>query len=71
LLDLPPGAEVLGPIDLAPRDSVDSHVSRLILRAPRSAGRALVRNVKEVAGIRSARKSEGALRIRVDPVALE
>jgi primosomal protein N' (replication factor Y) (superfamily II helicase) len=71
LLDLPPGAEVLGPIDLAPRDSVDAHVSRLILRAPRSAGRALVTNVKEVAGIRSARKSEGALRIRVDPVALE
>jgi primosomal protein N' (replication factor Y) len=71
LLDPPPGAQVMGPIDLAPQDSVDAHLSRLILRAPRSAGRALVTDVKGVAGIRSARKSEGALRIRVDPVALE
>jgi primosomal protein N' (replication factor Y) len=71
LLDPPPGAQVMGPIDLAPQASVDAHVSRLILRAPRSAGRALVTDVKGVAGIRSARKSEGALRIRVDPVALE
>ncbi|HKH55618.1 MAG TPA: primosomal protein N' [Propionibacteriaceae bacterium] len=71
LLDPPPGAQVMGPIDLPSQDSVDAHLSRLILRAPRSAGRALVTDVKEVAGIRSARKSEGALRIRVDPVALE
>ena len=71
LVDPPPGAQVMGPIDLAPQDSVDAHLSRLILRAPRSAGRALVTDVKGVAGIRSARKSEGALRIRVDPVALE
>ena len=71
LLDPPPGAQVMGPIDLDQQDSVDAHVSRLILRAPRSAGRALATGVKEVAGIRSARKSEGALRIRVDPVALE
>jgi len=29
---------------------------------------ALVRAVKDVSAIRSARKSEGALRVRVDPI---
>ncbi len=38
--------------------------------APRTAGPALVRAVQEVMAIRSARKSDGALRVVVDPVSL-
>jgi primosomal protein N' (replication factor Y) (superfamily II helicase) len=72
LIDLPPHAQMMGPIDLAPEGSGGQpQISRLTLRAPRSAGRALAAAAKEVAAIRSARKSEGPLRIRVDPVALE
>ena len=48
----------------------DLPVSRLTLRSPRSAGAALVRAVQEGVAIRSARKSEGALRVLVDPVSL-
>ena len=47
-----------------------SSLPRLTLRAPATEGAALVRAAKDVAAIRSARKSEGALRIRVDPFAL-
>ncbi len=71
LADLPPGAEMLGPIDLAPQNGEEPQLSRLILRAPRSAGRALADAAKEVVAIRSARKAERPIRIRVDPVALE
>ncbi len=72
LVELPPQAQMMGPIDLAPEGSGgDPQISRLTLRAPQSAGRALAAAVKEVAAIRSARKSERPLRIRVDPVALE
>ena len=72
LVDLPPRAQMMGPIDLAPEGSGgEPQFSRLTLRAPRSAGRALVAAAKDVAAIRSARKSEWPLRIRVDPVAVE
>ncbi len=73
---LPPHAEVLGPVELGPRPHAAPGLDprdilhRLTLRAPRSEAAALVRATKEVAAIRSARKSEGALRIRVDPAAL-
>jgi primosomal protein N' (replication factor Y) len=45
-------------------------VQRLTLRAPRRAGPALVQAVQEVTAIRSARKSDGGLRIVVNPVHL-
>nr|WP_294693557.1 primosomal protein N' [uncultured Friedmanniella sp.] len=78
LAALPPHAEVLGPVALSPdrrpgdpiAAASEPGLSRLTLRAPRSEGAALVRAVKDVSSIRSARKSEGALRIRVDPVAI-
>jgi primosomal protein N' (replication factor Y) len=78
LAQLPPHAEVLGPVALPPErrpgDLTGAHteaaLSRLTLRAPRNEGAALVRAVKDVSSVRSARKSEGALRIRVDPVAI-
>jgi primosomal protein N' (replication factor Y) len=70
LATAPEGTEILGPTELASPPSSETVVSRLTLRAPAAVGAALVRAVKEVAGIRSARKSEGAVRIRVDPVAI-
>ena len=69
LARLPVDTDVLGPVELEPSPS-DEPVHRLTLRAPRTAGRALVRAVSEVAAIRSARKSDGALRVVVDPVGL-
>jgi primosomal protein N' (replication factor Y) (superfamily II helicase) len=63
----PPGpTELLGPVDLA-SGAEEGARQRLTLRAPPSAGPALVRAVKDATAVRSARKSDGALRIRVDP----
>ena len=76
LLRPPQPTEILGPVPLpatssqAPGSGSEEAIERLTLRAPLSSGAALVRAIKEVAGVRSARKSDGALRIRVDPVVL-
>jgi primosomal protein N' (replication factor Y) len=70
LAQLPPHAELLGPVELPAERGSDTQFSRLTLRAPRSEGPALVRAAKDVSAVRSARKSEGALRVRVDPVAI-
>ncbi|HET9648197.1 MAG TPA: primosome assembly protein PriA, partial [Microlunatus sp.] len=68
LLELPPDAERLGPVVLPPVGEDERH--RLLLRAPRAQRVALVAAVKGALGVRSARKSEGALRCQVDPVAI-
>jgi primosomal protein N' (replication factor Y) len=70
LARLPAGAEILGPVEVPGTPRQDPVVHRLVLRSPRGEGSALARAAKEVTAIRSARKSEGALRIRVDPVDL-
>ena len=59
--------ERLGPVDLPPAPGDDVGRQRLTLRAPLPVGDDLVRTVKDVTALRSARKSDGALRIRVDP----
>jgi len=69
LAQLPPHAELLGPVALPPERGAEGVLHRLTLRAPPREGAGLVRAVKDVGAIRSARKSEGALRVRVDPVA--
>jgi primosomal protein N' (replication factor Y) len=65
--------EMLGPVDLdamgPPGDPADAS-QRLMLRAPLDAGLPLVRAAKDAAAIRSARKSSGPLRIRVNPITL-
>jgi primosomal protein N' (replication factor Y) (superfamily II helicase) len=70
----PPGTERLGPVPLPVREQLPGSdgepLLRLTLRAPVREGNALVRAAKEVAGVRSARKSEGAVRVRVDPLVL-
>jgi primosomal protein N' (replication factor Y) len=63
-LVLPAGAEVLGPVD-AGEDQV-----RAVVRVPRAAGAALSRALVELQGVRAARK-QPAVRIQVDPVALD
>lgn len=70
LARLPPETDVLGPVPVETTSPTDEPVQRLTLRAPRTAGAALVRAVQEVLAIRSARKSDGALRVVVDPVSL-
>ena len=69
LLDLPESAEALGPVELTPSVTGEP-VHRLLLRAPSTRRTALVRAVKGALGVRSARKSEGAVRVQVDPVTI-
>ena len=75
LIQAPPRAELLGPVEpdvqRPPADDASGlAIQRLMLRAPLSEGSQLVRAVKEAAAIRSARKSSGSLRIRVNPADL-
>jgi primosomal protein N' (replication factor Y) (superfamily II helicase) len=64
LLDPPPSAEVLGPVDV-----VDPEGSRAVVRVPRSDGAALSRALTELQKLRSARKLD-AVRVQVDPLTL-
>jgi primosomal protein N' (replication factor Y) len=75
LIQPPLHTEVLGPVEADARqrpaeDGSGPVIQRLTVRAPLGEGADLVRAVKEVAAIRSARKSSGSLRIRVNPVDL-
>jgi primosomal protein N' (replication factor Y) (superfamily II helicase) len=62
--ELPPTAELLGPVDVPP-DSI-----RMLLRVPRSAGLALARALHQAQAVRSARKEPGAVRVQLDPAEL-
>jgi primosomal protein N' (replication factor Y) (superfamily II helicase) len=53
-----------------PTDGDQGPLQRLTLRAPLSEGPKLVQATKEAGAIRSARKSSGSLRIKVNPVDL-
>jgi primosomal protein N' (replication factor Y) len=74
LIQPPLHTEILGPVEpdiqRAPSDDTRGPVQRVTMRAPLSDGAKLVRATKEAAAIRSARKSSGSLRIRVNPVDL-
>jgi primosomal protein N' (replication factor Y) len=70
LAELPAGTEVLGPVEVTGPPGSDPSPPRLTLRGPVEEGAKLVHAAKDVASIRSARKSDGALRIVVDPAAL-
>jgi primosomal protein N' (replication factor Y) len=67
LAELPDGAELLGPVPLAPAADGTVEERALVRVASRSAGAALAGALHAAAGVRSARKSEGAVRIQVDP----
>lgn len=65
LSDLPPSSEVLGPLPIDDGDTV-----RMLVRTPLSHANALARALRAAAGVRSARRRAGAVRIRVDPLDL-
>jgi primosomal protein N' (replication factor Y) (superfamily II helicase) len=74
LLRGPQPMDVLGPVEVLrhgdPARAPDAPLWRLTVRSPLALGPALVRAVRDAASVRSARKSEGALRIRVDPAVI-
>ena len=63
LLDAPPGAEVLGPVDLGEGEC------RVVVRVPRAQGPALSHALGQLQRVRSSRKLD-AVRIQVDPLTL-
>lgn len=69
-LDLPPGAEVLGPVLQPVTQPPQAEQVRTVVRVPRASGAALSRAVLEQQGLRSARKL-GNVRAQVDPAAFE
>jgi primosomal protein N' (replication factor Y) (superfamily II helicase) len=75
LVQLPQHTELLGPVEPDLRrppadDSSAGLIQRLTLRALLTEGAELIRAAKAAAAIRTARKSEGSLRIKVNPVDL-
>ena len=68
-LELPPGAEVLGPVPVEARDARDEEQVRYVVRVPRAAGPALSAALQRLQAQRSARKLSH-LRVEVDPAEL-
>jgi primosomal protein N' (replication factor Y) len=66
LLDAPPGAEVLGPVEVGPPGDQES---RVVVRVPRAHGAGLSAALLELQRVRSSRKLD-AVRIQVDPPTL-
>jgi primosomal protein N' (replication factor Y) len=67
---LPEGAEVLGPVPVRGAPPVAAgaeEAERLLLRLPRTRGRELARALYAAAGVRSAHKDAGSVRVQVDP----
>lgn len=69
VVQLPASAEVLGPVDLPPASAVrdGEPLARLTIRADAEAGRRLAPALKAALAVRSARKDDGAVRVRIDP----
>jgi primosomal protein N' (replication factor Y) len=72
---LPAGADVLGPVPLAPSPAADGAGTsegqvRALVRVPRSSGPALAAALKAAQAIRSARKDAGIVRLQLDPAEL-
>ena len=69
LAELPAAAEVLGPVAVPTRGG-DAPEERMLVRVPRRQGADLASALHAAAGVRSARKSEGPVRIEVDPAVI-
>jgi primosomal protein N' (replication factor Y) len=70
IVELPAGAEVLGPVPALGRSEAERPVERMLVRVPRRAGRQLADALKQATAVRSARKSPDAVRVELDPVVL-
>jgi primosomal protein N' (replication factor Y) len=60
---MPEGTDPLGPVPVGEEE-------RMLLRVPRSAGRALADALHAAAGVRSARKAADQVRVQIDPLEL-
>ncbi len=60
-------AELLGPVPARPTATCPD-AERLIVRVPRSQGRELAASLRAAAGVRSAHKESGSVRVQVDPL---
>jgi primosomal protein N' (replication factor Y) len=72
-LDLPRGAEILGPVPATgPAPGIDSGppAERMLVRVPRAQGAELAATLRAAQAGRSARKAEGAVRVELDPAVL-
>jgi primosomal protein N' (replication factor Y) len=71
---LPPGADVLGPVPAASgapgTDDAEDGEVRVFFRVPRTYGADLARALQAAQAVRSARKAVGAVRVHMDPVDL-
>ncbi|WP_206615246.1 primosomal protein N' [Rhodococcus spongiicola] len=73
---VPDSAEILGPVPLPPGERLPfssdepepENVERMLIRVPRTAGRALAKGLAEAQAVRSARRSTGPVRVQVDPL---
>jgi primosomal protein N' (replication factor Y) len=68
-LELPPGAEVLGPVPVPGAGPPDEPTLRAVVRVPRASGAALSLTLARMQGVRSAKKLP-PVRVQVDPVSL-
>ena len=62
---LPEVSDVLGPVPAGFAGEVE--ISRLTLRTPLASARDLVKAVKDASAVRSAKKMDGSVRVKVDP----
>lgn len=69
LVELPPAAEVLGPVPVMSRTGEEAG-ERMLVRVPRRDAAALSTSLHAAAAIRSARKSAGSVRIELDPAVI-
>jgi primosomal protein N' (replication factor Y) len=72
-VDLPPAAEVLGPVPALgrlPGGPQGAPLERMLVRVPRQHGAALAAALKAAMAARSARKAPGAVKVEVDPASL-
>ena len=67
-LELPDGAEVLGPVPLERPD--EQPTERVLIRSSRRTGKALAAALRTAAALRSARKATEPVRIEIDPLDL-
>ena len=68
--ELPPGADVLGPVETGDAGGSEGAEVRVFFRVPRAAGAGLARALQEAQGVRSARKAAGSVRVQMDPLDL-
>ncbi len=74
-IDLPAGAEVLGPVPVAADGALadgrsDQADLRFLIRVPRPAGTAMMAALRAGQAVRSARKDAGSVRLQLDPAEL-